>query len=215
MSSLRKHLVVLSICALIGAALNFPLALRSTTPPQGPLALPRLNLFGPAAAAHSYPASTPDDQPPWPPIDSYLESSNTFGHKRISTWSPDRDDPNKLNLSMHVDFYGWPLPVMLDQQMWWPWDHPKWQSKAIHDPGMRIHWPGALLNPLLFAAAVWALIFIPIFSAKGARSLINAQHARARRKRDLCPTCSYPLTPTNICPECGTTTTPPPVLPSP
>ncbi len=78
-------------------------------------------------------------------------------------------------------------------------------SNTISDSGMtrviplRIYWPGAIINTLTYAAA----LFVPF-------TLVPITRRHLRRRAGRCVNCNYDLraTTTGTCPECGAAITP-------
>ncbi|MCC6906998.1 MAG: hypothetical protein IT430_03570 [Phycisphaerales bacterium] len=79
-------------------------------------------------------------------------------------------------------------------------------GNALHDPGktpraipLRIIWPGAIANTLIYAAA----LLVPF-------TVVPFARRHLRRRRGHCPACNYDLraTTTGVCPECGAANTP-------
>jgi hypothetical protein len=53
-------------------------------------------------------------------------------------------------------------------------------------------WPGFGINTLFYAATLWLLFAAPL-----------ALRRHFRRRRDLCPSCAYPVGTSEVCTECG------------
>ncbi len=56
-------------------------------------------------------------------------------------------------------------------------------------------WPGFAINTVFYAALMWLLFAAPGF--------VRRRYRGGRIKRDLCPSCAYPVGESNVCTECG------------
>ncbi|HYE63708.1 MAG TPA: hypothetical protein VD997_17080 [Phycisphaerales bacterium] len=194
MRAWRWHLLILICLALLFAPANyFAARYLSRHPPIPPTSNVDLS-YGPDAARLGYSVATPPDQPQWPaPTQVQIEWS--LGYRLIGTWSSRDGRPGH---QMRVEEYGWPLPVLVDAQYWWPWDEPEWKSKYAPDPSIRIAWPGVVLNPLIIALGLWSVIAIPLL-------LVLSIKRAYRQSRNACVFCGYPRGHAPQCSECGYT----------
>lgn len=94
---------------------------------------------------------------------------------------------------------GWDLPLTEILRRGYPtkmlptWMHAHSSQRLPFVP----HWPGFLLNILIYSALAWCMLFLPI-------------HVRRtqRIRRGLCVRCKYNLAGLETCPECGTSANP-------
>jgi hypothetical protein len=193
---MRKSLAILGVLYLIGAAINLPFATHLL---KSRLSSPRratIDLRGAEASTRDYPAPTPHSKP-WQPPD-YWSEYDDFGYRKITAGF--FLEPAHNDLQMQFELTGWPLPVFERVHCWWPSQDPNWATPAEPDPAMRLHWPGVLLNPLIFAVTAWFLCFaIPA----ACRAAVRA----SRRRRRRCEACGYPAGTSGRCSECGTAIT--------
>jgi hypothetical protein len=102
----KRAAIVVILFALLGAAINFPVALlcdKSRT--QSPRVKAGLSVSGAEAAAYRWPARTPHPQQ-WPEVSSYMEQ-RAFGYRHIQLTSATIDPATGTNTSTHsmqVDF---------------------------------------------------------------------------------------------------------------
>jgi hypothetical protein len=200
--SWRRHLLIILVLTLAGAAINLPIAAQFVSSGRFPLrSVPKLNVIGASAAQYPWPQPPAEGQPSWPPPTQYQVQSE-FAHTRIDAWSSKN---NQAGFQMQCDRYGWPLPSLEESNRWWPWDNVTWQTAERPERPMHLVWSGVLLNPLMFALGIWALFL-------GLPAAWLALRARLRKKRGLCAKCAYPLVPSGVCPECGASS---PAAPAP
>lgn len=191
----HRTLLVVLVLLLVGAVINFPLAMSLDLSPAKQVgSKPVANLFGPAAASRPWPVRTPHAHA-WPAPTQY-SVSRAFGFSQIGVWSSPADGSSTTH-QMSVDRIGWPLPCLERVQLYWPSSDPAWLTNAEQMPPARVRWSGALLNPVIFAASVW-LVFLAPFQV---RELLRR---RVRGRRGQCPACGYPRGHGHVCPECGT-----------
>ena len=189
----RTRVALLAAFVLVVAAINTPVALWCV---QGTSRLPGTtisNVIGPEAAAHSWPARTPHALP-WPAIRQHQVDRLKFGTVRITAWA---GNGTETSHQMSTTLYGWPLGSLSHTRRWWPWDDPAWALSNDHaDTGLRLHWAGTLLNPLLVGGSLWLV-------ALGLPWLWLVGRSRRRLRRGLCPACAYPFSSPDRCTECG------------
>jgi hypothetical protein len=195
----RRTAVILLVLVLVGAALNFPVAMWCDRSRAGAAAVPQtLNVFGAEAGVKEWPAVTPHAKE-WPAPTQWSESRR-FGYSRIGVWSanpaPAGGGGQATQFQMDAVFLGWPLPCVRRVQMWWPWTDPAWQTTGEPDPKPSIHWAGALGNPLIFAGVLWAVLVAPF-------EVFGWGRRRSRRRRGACERCGYPRGDGTVCTECG------------
>ncbi len=184
---MKRSLVVLLILVLIAAAANVPVALLWYRPQRLALYSRRMVVVqGAPAAMHSWPDATPHDRP-WPALTQW-QSTKVLNHEQIQAYAN--------GFQMTTDRYGWPLPVLIETNRWWPWDDPQWKISTEPELGIRVVWSGLLLNPLIAAASVWLVVFAPLFAA---RWLVQ----RRRAREGQCQKCGYPIGVSDRCTECG------------
>jgi hypothetical protein len=151
-----------------------------------------VNVFGAEAAARGWPARTPHAKP-WPNVTQWSEWS-VFGARRRIAWGA-APDGRSTSRQMESEFYGWPMPVVVHTQFWWPWNDPAWTTAAKPDTGLTLEPVGVIIDTLLFSVALWLVLFGP-----------GVLRWFWRRHRRRCTECGYNLT-GNVsgrCPECGT-----------
>jgi hypothetical protein len=192
MGAWRWHLLIIACLAVLLAPTNYfaarYLIVRTPTPTDVELH------YGRDAAKVGYAITTPLDQPSWPaPTQVQIESC--MGYRLISTWSGLN---GQTTHQTRVEQFGWPLPVFVDAQFWWPWDERAWKSQFDPDPSVRVNWPGIVLNPPLVALAIWGAIAVPMLL------LLSIKRAY-RTSRGACVFCGYPRGHAPKCTECGYT----------
>ena len=69
-------------------------------------------------------------------------------------------------------------------------------ADAPADSGLRLAPTGVVVNPVVQGGAVWAILVLPVLTARGVRRW-------SRRRRGLCPACAYPAGASDVCTECG------------
>ena len=113
---MKRPLILLLLFILIGAAINIPIAmqfLHSRTAPPAPILV---NVIGPQAALHVWPADTPHDTP-WPTPTQWVMNAS-FGYKTYNVYGWNGTRSNRIDrVQMQVDHMGWPLPVLEHIQM--------------------------------------------------------------------------------------------------
>lgn len=195
---LKRAAIIIVLFALIGAAVNFPLAMWCAKSRIHSPAVPvTISVFGAEAAAYSWPDRGPHAQE-WPVPTSYMEQRD-FGYRHVHISHAEMDPSRGASVgthSMEVDFVGWPLPCVRRVQMWWPWDDPIWKTTAEPDPRPSIHWAGAVGNPLILGLSVWILLVLPFELYRKIRSW-------RRHRRGACRACGYPAGAAAVCTECG------------
>ena len=192
---MKRPLLLLLLFILIGAAINLPIAmqfLHSRTSPRAPTLIDKR---GPEAVGYEWPADTPHDIP-WPKPSSWM-MAGSFGYRHydVRGWNGTMNDPTDLVI-MEVHRMGWPLPVLEQVQMWWPWDDPKWKTTNESDPALYLVWSGVVLNPLIFGLTLWLVFVIPIV-------LFFNIRLRHRIEQKVCIKCAYPRGTSEKCSECG------------
>ncbi len=159
-----------------------------------------MNLGDAEASVLTWPTATPHETP-WPPINTW-SVAKSFGYTRIDARADGETIEGKMTEYTHMEFQlmGWPLPALERVQMWWDWDHPNWQTTEESDPAMRVHWAGAIGNPIIFGLGCWLLFFA---SLDVWRWIVR----RRRAKQGRCVDCGYDLRGTagGTCNECGRT----------
>jgi hypothetical protein len=196
MRALKWHVLIIACLTVILAPINY-FAARYLLKKYNGGGTTTLSLRGADASAREYPGPTPPDQPAWPPIGSYSVATH-FGHRQIDARAI---QANQSTHSMSVEEFGWPLPVFVKQQLWWPWKDPAWKSEYQPERPLRTSWNGVILNPLMAAGAIWAVIALPW--------LLKLLILRAyRTSRRACEFCGYPRGAATTCSECGYTFTP-------
>ena len=192
---MKRPLILLLLFILIGAAINLPIAmqfLHSRTAPPAPILV---NVIGPQAALHDWPADTPHDTP-WPTPTQWV-MNGSFGYKTYNVYGWNGTRSNRIDrVQMQVDRMGWPLPVLEKVQMWWPWDDPKWKTANEPDPALHLVWSGVVLNPLIFGLSLWLVFVLPLV-------LFFNIRRRRRIAQNLCIKCAYPRGTSEKCSECG------------
>src|SRR5262245_14002282 len=132
-SMVNRSLIVLGLLLLVAALVNLLVALTLVVPARGRMpGLPVAMDTGPAAAAHRWPEAPPHAQP-WPAI-THWQMERTFGHRRFLAHAGQHQ--------MQTDTYGWPLPVLIESNRWWPWEDPAWKSSVMPELAMRPVWSG-------------------------------------------------------------------------
>jgi hypothetical protein len=192
--TVRRSLLALLVLILIGGAINLPLAVQmlpSRTNRRADILI--VDLRGAEAAAQSWPAATPHDTP-WPPPTTY-QVNHAWGLRSFLVHAA-AQTTGVNGHQMQVELVGWPLPVFERVQMWWPWDDPRWQTSAESDPAMRLHWPGVIVNPLIFGGGAWIVLIMPLL-------LFHYIRRYTRLVTHRCPACGYPAGRSPTCTECG------------
>jgi hypothetical protein len=201
----RHHLKWIVVLALIGAAINLPLAVyRFGRAFRAPLRT-TVNVFGAEAGGHKWPGPKPEGQPDWPAPTQYV-IAGSFGYRQYNVLST--PNPQTPRFQMEVEEGGWPLACLSQARRYWPQNDPAWKTKDRYDIPLHLSWAGVLLNPLAFALSSWALLF-------GIPAGWSCLKARSRKGRNLCTKCAYPLVASGICPECGATNAPPTIVTAP
>jgi hypothetical protein len=194
--AVKRSLAVLGVLILLAAVANLLLALSFVTPARGRIpGKPLANVIGPGAATHSWPDRTPHAQP-WPTITQW-QVEGTFGHRRYQVYAAN-PHPNGTH-QMQTDVYGWPLPVLIETNRWWPWEDPAWKITDMPELAMRPVWSGVLLNPLIAVIPLWLACVVPWLAWRW-------WTRRTRRRSGRCTGCGYDLkglAPGALCPECG------------
>lgn len=203
-----RSLIAFALLLLIGAAINPPLAIHGTRVLPVFAIPPTRSEMGPEAETEGWPIRPPT---PWPAVTDWSQDVRGAAVYQ-SAWS--RNQAGQTTHQMQVEFYGWPLPSLRHAILWSTPDHsPRYvpppgaagangmssgpgTGTDYRDTGLQLHWPGVILNPLLFAVLSWLLLVAPIAIFLSARRAL-----RVRRGR--CPACSYPVGATNRCTECG------------
>src|SRR5688572_23165005 len=158
---LKRAAIVIILFALLGAAVNFPLAMWcDKSRMQWTGVKQTMNIFGADAAKRAWPERSPHPLP-WPIPTQYVENRE-FGYRRIHVAHAEETGGSRVNtFSMEVEYIGWPLPCIRRVQMWWPWNDPQWATSQEPDPKRQIHWTGALGNPALLGVGVWIVFILP------------------------------------------------------
>lgn len=185
---MRRLLLTFTFLVLVGAVANLLLAISATHAAQVPRA-PVTNVIDANAGTHGWPDPPPGD---WPAVSQWSET-RAFGFRRLDAWSAKE---GATTHQMELREFGWPLPVLKQVRLWWPWNDSKWATSANPDSGLVFSWSGLLVNPVLFAAAVGFALFVPFHLFVGVRRLL-------RRRRGLCTHCGYPIGSSPACTECG------------
>ena len=185
---MRRLLLTMALLVLVGAVANLVVAIRATHAASTSHLLTNSFLHG-----ADWPAPTPPTAAGWPAA-TYASEVRAFAYRQIDARTLDANSDTVCGMELHE--FGWPLPVLTQVQMWWPWDDPKWATSASNDTGLVFSWPGLVVNPLLLATALWLLLFAPSLLARKLRQ-------RLRRSRNQCLACGYPLGQGSVCPECG------------
>jgi hypothetical protein len=193
---LKRAALVVLLATLIGAAMNFPVAMWcAKSRMQSPLVPIAKNVNGPEAAAYAWPAPTPQSTP-WPSPSQFTEF-RAFGYRRVQVLRAAIENGSLQGThSMEVEYTGWPLPCVRRVQMWWPWNDPAWTSSQEPDPKPQVVWSGAIGNPVLLGVSVWLVLVMPF----EAFLLIRR---RRRYRRRACLGCGYPAGSAGVCTECG------------
>jgi hypothetical protein len=191
----KRTALILLVLVLIGAALNFPVAMWCAKSRLKVNSADTLVIaHGADAKRYSWPVRGPH-QWPWPEL-NYYRLSHDFGYRAVHATG--EAVPGSAHI-MQAEFMGWPLPCVARVQMWWPWNDPAWESTAEPDPKPRVYWLGALLNPLIFGLSLWLLLVAPL-------ELFVAARRRSRWRRGACERCGYPRGRAGVCTECGAPT---------
>lgn len=192
MAAWRWHILIIACLTILLAPANYFAAryLVQRTPVPSDVELH----YNAGAAEVGYELSTPPDQPAWPaPTQVQIESC--MGYRLVGTWS----GPNgQTTHQTRVEKYGWPFPVFEDAQFWWPWDAPEWQSAHHPDPPLRLVRTGLIVNPLVIALGLWAIVAVPLLLALSIKRAYRAS-------RGACVFCGYPRGHAPKCTECGYT----------
>lgn len=198
---MKRSLLLLLLLILIGAAINVPIAmqfLHSRTSPRAPMIV---NERDQQAASRGWPSTTPHDIP-WPAPRSWsMEQAFGYQNFQVNGWEGPSSTPTD-RVSMQLQRIGWPLPVLEQVQMWWPWDDPKWATKSESDPALHLVWSGVVLNPLIFGITLWLVFVLPF-------NVYFTIRRRLRIAKNVCIKCAYPRGTSDRCSECGHTFTPP------
>jgi hypothetical protein len=117
------------------------------------------------------------------------------------------------NVSMNAVHYraGWPCFAIAGEWTYWVprasgqyqgstygiisfKDRLTYMPRVLRHIPYRPHWPGFVVNTLIYGAASWMLIGLP-----------SVVRRYVRIKRGLCPKCAYPIGASEVCTECGAT----------
>lgn len=211
--ALRKWpLIAFGILLLVGGGINLPLAIHGTDLVPAWAHPPDLVTFGSEAQRKGWPIPPPT---PWPAVTSW--SQHVEG-RALSQHAHSQNESRRTTHQMQVDFFGWPLPSLRHAMFWSSADRsPRFvyqldgmdgQDGAdgmsagpgtgieFHDAGLQLHWPGVLLNPILFAVAAWLVLVAPLVVFGAARRAL-------RLRRGACPECGSPRRGVDRCPACG------------
>jgi len=187
----RRTAVVVGVLLAVAAAINVPLAVflmgSRTSTPKLKSAPPVRNTTG---VGMDWPWVTPH-QTPWP-APNYWQESTRFGFRTIHA---SQVEGQSQVYSMEVEFSGWPLPVIAKVQMWWDWNSPA-LAGVESEPGPQLVLRGLILNPILFAAVVWAVCLGPF-------EIFWAVRRAWRIRGRCCAACGYPIGTSEVCTECG------------
>ncbi len=156
----------------------------------GQVRKPTVNLFGEAAAQRGWPANPPE---PWPSVYQFSERS-AFGASRQTAWAT--DIRRETTHQMEVERYGWPQPVLVRTQLWWPLQDARWGTPKPAGMGWRVRWKGSLFDVTLFTTIAVGLIAVPT-------ALVRSLRRRKRARSGRCLECGYQLATGPVCPECG------------
>ncbi len=188
---MKRTWVILAIVFLVASTVNLASAILLFEPYT---AMPRrsvVNVFGPEAVVHQWPARTPHPIP-WPPLTQWVLTTS-MGRTQIQATHAEN---GQATHQMQAYIYGWPFPVMQRTMLWWPDSDPAWTLSAPHETGLQLCLSGFILNPLMATVAVWLLLIAPVAATR-------AITQRRRLKRSQCPACGYPTGVSDRCTECG------------
>lgn len=192
----RRTAVVLAMLLAVAAAVNVPLAVflmgSRTTTPKLKSAPPVMSTTG---MGMHWPWATPH-QTPWP-APNYWQESKRFGFRAIHAMNG-VIAAGANPYSMQVEFSGWPLPVIAKVEMEWDWNSPSLAGLAgvEPDPRPQLVLRGLILNPILFAAGMWAVCLGPF-------ELFWVVRRAWRIRGRCCAACGYPIGTSEVCTECG------------
>jgi hypothetical protein len=119
---MKRALVFILICLLLGAFINTALSLWLLTrwPDLTKVSTPDVSLQGPALAGRTWPVRPPAA---WPEPNVWWET-RSFGLTHI-----DARQVGALKFSMDYIASGWPMTTLYYRQCWWPSDEPQWGAE--------------------------------------------------------------------------------------
>lgn len=141
-------------------------------------------------------------RPPPRTLLDYAEKRFFGNHRRVI--SVEQPDEHTQVIAIGEHSIGWPVPalthtmvrqqsrpdqVVEDTLFTGVMIREGWPQRILP---LRPAWPGFLVNTLLYGAVAALLSAIP-----------GRVRARLRRRRNLCPTCAYPIGESASCSECG------------
>ena len=185
---MKRHLLIIAVCLLLGAVVNVavawgPCAVWGGRPTYDDRPLSRF------AAQRLWDRYAPEG---WPPFDEY-DSGSSWGRSGAQLWSScyvDVGGVQVLTPSFTVSQVKVGSPFRTFQYGWYYHD-----GEAI-PPAIIISyetiWPGFAINTLFYATALWLLIAGPFVLRRF-----------LRLRRGLCPKCAYPMGESSVCTECG------------
>lgn len=131
-----------------------------------------------------------------PPVPSMWKAPGQVAEVRgFAILQIDAHSQSETVCQMEVTRLGWPIPVLEQLRLWWPWDDPAFQTTHPTDSGLRPIWSGLLLHGMT-AGAVGAGCVALVF-------WLHALRVRLRSRRGACPSCGHTLAGLSQCPECG------------
>ena len=190
---MKRHLLIIAICLLLGAVLNVAVAWGAATwsgpssidPDEARFVAERVwNRYAPEGSPpfHEYHVVTR-----WGMTGAVVSSGVNFSVLEVRVGSPIRSFQYHMYLHEGNEVVnGWVVPSKFVPVSRW------WQRTLIlpYEP----IWPGLVINTLFYAAILWLLIPGPF-----------ALRRFLRVRRGLCTACAYPMGESSVCTECGVT----------